>query len=73
MILYPAIDLYAGQAVRLEKGDYSRMTVYDCDGRVVRADFFCADAVPGHPRNGVIEPEIPIEQIDGMLKKMGMN
>ena len=28
MILYPAIDLYAGQAVRLEKGDYSRMTVY---------------------------------------------
>lgn len=49
------------------------MTVYDCDGRVVRADFFCADAVPGHPRNGVIEPESPIEQIDGMLKKMGMN
>ncbi len=31
MILYPAIDLYAGQAVRLEKGDYSRMTVYDLD------------------------------------------
>ncbi len=31
MILYPAIDLYAGQAVRLEKGDYSRMTVYDPD------------------------------------------
>ena len=31
MILYPAIDLYAGQAVRLEKGDYSRMTVYDHD------------------------------------------
>ena len=31
MILYPAIDLYAGQAVRLVKGDYSRMTVYDTD------------------------------------------
>ena len=31
MILYPAIDLYAGQAVRLVKGDYSRMTVYDPD------------------------------------------
>ena len=31
MILYPAIDLYAGQAVRLEKVDYSRMTVYDPD------------------------------------------
>lgn len=31
MILYPAIDLFAGQAVRLEKGDYSKMTVYDPD------------------------------------------
>ena len=31
MILYPAIDLYGGQAVRLEKGDYSKMTVYDPD------------------------------------------
>ena len=31
MKLYPAIDLYAGQAVRLEKGDYSRMTVFDPD------------------------------------------
>ena len=31
MILYPAIDLYGGQAVRLYKGDYDRMTVYDTD------------------------------------------
>jgi phosphoribosylformimino-5-aminoimidazole carboxamide ribotide isomerase len=29
MILLPAIDLYGGQAVRLYKGDYSQMTVYD--------------------------------------------
>ena len=29
MILLPAIDLYKGQAVRLFKGDYSQMTVYD--------------------------------------------
>ncbi len=29
MILLPAIDLYGGRAVRLYKGDYSRMTVYD--------------------------------------------
>lgn len=28
MILFPAIDLYEGKAVRLLKGDYSRMTVY---------------------------------------------
>ena len=28
MILFPAIDLFEGKAVRLYKGDYSRMTVY---------------------------------------------
>lgn len=28
MFLYPAIDLYAGKAVRLYKGDYAQMTVY---------------------------------------------
>ena len=31
MILYPAIDLYLGQVVRLEKGRFDRMTVYDKD------------------------------------------
>lgn len=29
MILFPAIDLFGGQAVRLFKGDYRQMTVYD--------------------------------------------
>lgn len=28
MILFPAIDLYEGKAVRLYKGDYEQMTVY---------------------------------------------
>ena len=31
MILFPAVDLYEGKAVRLYKGDYSRMTVYESD------------------------------------------
>ena len=31
MILYPAIDLYKGQAVRLEKGRFDKVTVYDSD------------------------------------------
>ena len=31
MILYPAIDLYQGQVVRLEKGRFDRITVYDRD------------------------------------------
>ena len=29
MIILPAIDLFGGQAVRLLKGDYAQMTVYD--------------------------------------------
>ncbi|MBQ7544450.1 MAG: 1-(5-phosphoribosyl)-5-[Synergistaceae bacterium] len=29
MIILPAIDLFGGQAVRLLKGDYAKMTVYD--------------------------------------------
>ena len=31
MNIFPAIDLYEGQAVRLYKGDYQQMTVYDPD------------------------------------------
>ena len=35
MIIYPAIDLYDGKAVRLYKGDYADMTVYsDCPPEV---------------------------------------
>ena len=39
MILYPAIDLYEGKAVRLFKGDYSQMTVYNDDPLAVAQDF----------------------------------
>ena len=31
MIILPAIDLFGGQAVRLLKGDYAQMTIYDPD------------------------------------------
>ncbi|MEX2105344.1 MAG: 1-(5-phosphoribosyl)-5-[(5-phosphoribosylamino)methylideneamino]imidazole-4-carboxamide isomerase [Solirubrobacterales bacterium] len=31
MILYPAIDIRGGQAVRLLQGDYERETIYDAD------------------------------------------
>ena len=31
MILYPAIDIRGGQAVRLTQGDYERETTYDAD------------------------------------------
>lgn len=39
MLIYPAIDLYGGKAVRLYKGDYAQMTVYNDDPTAVAADF----------------------------------
>ena len=31
MIILPAIDIYGGAAVRLLRGDFEQMTVYDSD------------------------------------------
>ena len=42
MILYPAIDLVGGKAVRLYKGDYAQMTVYNDDPVSVAKDFQAA-------------------------------
>lgn len=39
MNIFPAIDLYGGQAVRLYKGDYAQMTVYNPDPTEVVRDF----------------------------------
>ena len=39
MLIFPAIDLYGGKAVRLYKGDYAQMTVYSEDPASVAADF----------------------------------
>jgi phosphoribosylformimino-5-aminoimidazole carboxamide ribotide isomerase len=44
MILFPAIDLYGGKAVRLLKGEYDRMTVYSGDPASVAADFAACGA-----------------------------
>ena len=48
MILYPAIDLYGGQAVRLYKGDYDHMTVYDTDPLRTARAFEAAGATHMH-------------------------
>ena len=48
MILYPAIDLVQGKAVRLYKGDYARMTVYSDDPVSVARDFQAAGATRMH-------------------------
>lgn len=39
MILFPAIDLVGGKAVRLFKGDYDKMTVYSDDPVKIALDF----------------------------------
>ena len=39
MKIFPAIDLYGGKAVRLYKGDYAQMTVYNDDPVLVAQDF----------------------------------
>ncbi|MBE5732980.1 MAG: 1-(5-phosphoribosyl)-5-[(5-phosphoribosylamino)methylideneamino]imidazole-4-carboxamide isomerase [Clostridiales bacterium] len=39
MIIFPAIDLYGGKAVRLYKGDYAQMTVYNDHPELVACDF----------------------------------
>ena len=44
MKLYPAIDLYEGKAVRLYKGEYRQMTVYNENPVAVALDFQSAGA-----------------------------
>lgn len=48
MLIYPAIDLYEGKAVRLFKGDYNQMTVYNDDPISVALDFKKAGATHIH-------------------------
>ena len=48
MILYPAIDLYDGKAVRLFKGDYNQMTVYNENPLAVAQDFVHCGATHIH-------------------------
>ena len=48
MLIYPAIDLYGGKAVRLYKGDYAQMTVYNDDPVAVAKDFAAKGAACIH-------------------------
>ena len=44
MLIFPAIDLFEGKAVRLFKGDYAQMTVYNENPLAVAEDFKRAGA-----------------------------
>ena len=48
MIIYPAIDLFEGKAVRLYKGDYAQMTVYSDHPEQVALDFAKSGATNIH-------------------------
>ena len=48
MLIYPAIDLYGGKAVRLYKGDYAQMTVYNDNPVEVAKDFAACGATRIH-------------------------
>ena len=48
MVIYPAIDLFEGKAVRLYKGDYARMTVYSDHPEQIAADFVTQGATHIH-------------------------
>ena len=48
MILFPAIDLYEGKAVRLYKGDYQNMTVYSHNPIEIAWDFKAQGATHIH-------------------------
>ena len=48
MILFPAIDLFEGKAVRLYKGDYAQMTVYSEHPEEIAQDFAACGATHIH-------------------------
>lgn len=48
MVIYPAIDLYDGKAVRLFKGDYDKMTIYNENPSAVAKDFKVKGATRMH-------------------------
>ena len=48
MIIFPAIDLFEGEAVRLYKGDYTQKTVYSSDPVSVALDFQAQGATHIH-------------------------
>jgi len=75
MKIFPAIDLYKGQAVRLFKGEYSQMTVYNPDPLKVAEDFKKSGAEYLHlvdlegAKNG-LTPNI--DTIERIVKRAGM-
>lgn len=80
MLIFPAIDLFEGKAVRLFKGDYAQMTVYNDDPVSVAKDFKAAGATHIHvvDLEGAKSGETPnintvtaLSAIDGLFVEVG--
>lgn len=80
MLIYPAIDLYGGKAVRLFKGDYNQMTVYNENPLEVAEDFVRCGATHIHivdlegARDGTtpnLEMICKIKQATGLFCEVG--
>ncbi len=71
MILFPAIDLYEGKAVRLLKGDYDKMTIYSDRPLEIARDFERCGATHVHmvdlegAREGTTPNLSAVEEIAG--------
>jgi phosphoribosylformimino-5-aminoimidazole carboxamide ribotide isomerase len=48
MLIYPAIDIFQGKAVRLTRGDYEKMTVYGDDPVAIARGFRKSGATAAH-------------------------
>lgn len=80
MLIYPAIDLFQGKAVRLYKGDYAQMTVYSDDPCAIAEDFARSGATHMHivdlegAKNGTIpnfETVLEIKRRGGLFCEVG--
>ena len=80
MILFPAIDLYEGKAVRLFKGDYAQMTVYSEHPEEIGKDFAACGATHVHlvdlegARSGEtpnLETVLKIRKASGLFCEIG--
>ncbi|MBQ9099476.1 MAG: 1-(5-phosphoribosyl)-5-[Clostridia bacterium] len=75
MHIFPAIDLFEGKAVRLYKGDYGQMTVYNEDPLAVTRDFATAGAEFLHvvDLEGARSGETPnLETVERLAKESGL-
>lgn len=80
MLIFPAIDLYEGKAVRLYKGDYNMMTVYSENPPEIALDFKNSNATHIHivdlegAKNGTtpnFETACAIKNASGLFCEIG--